>query len=229
MTWALVTGASKGLGRSLALMLAQEGYDLILHFYKDSLSIEETKDQVLALGVKARIFQADFNDISQVKAFALKISEDFSPLQVVLHNVGPYQAKPYAEVNDREFQEALNGGLRAPFTLIKTLLHRLKETRGSFISIGVVGLEKRFTKIDHPLYLLTKNGLLQMMRAFAKEHAGEIRFNMISPGHLSYSVNNAQNIYTTNASIADTARFLISEKGQQITGQNIEVADGFGI
>jgi 3-oxoacyl-[acyl-carrier protein] reductase len=229
MTWALVTGASKGLGRSLALMLAQEGYDLILHFYKDSLSIEETKDQVLKWGVKATILQADFNDISQVKAFALKISENFSPLQVVLHNVGPYQAKPYADVNDAEFQDALNGGLRAPFTLIKALLHRLKKAQGSFISIGVVGLEKCFTKIDHPLYLLTKNGLLQMMRAFAKEYAGVIRFNMISPGHLSYSVNNAQNIYTTNASIADTARFLISEKGQQITGQNIEVADGFGI
>ena len=72
---------------------------------------------------------------------------------------------------------------------MQNLKEKLIEGKGAFIFVGVVGLEKRFVKVNHRLYLLVKKGMVEMMRIFAKELTGSVRFNMLSPGHLKNSIN----------------------------------------
>lgn len=232
MPWAVVTGASRHLGRALACMLACEGYDLFLHYHKDRAAIEETADLVKKCGVKVIIHQANFNELDSVFSLVENIQNRCQSLKVVVNNVGSYEQKTLSDSTIKDVNDACAQGIEAPFLLIQGCLEKLMATRGLYLAIGVVGIEKRFIKIDHPLYLLSKNSTLQLIRSFAKEISPKVRFNMISPGHLEHSVNYEKGKgipITKETSVVEVARFLLSEAGEQITGQNIEVSSGFGV
>ena len=182
---ALVTGCRRGIGRAMALALAEAGADLI----GVSRSLEpqgsEIEKQVLALGRKFTAYAVDFANRRAVRDFSKQVTLDFPVIDILVNNAGTIRRKPAAEHPDDYWDEVLETNLNAQFILSREIGKRMVE-RGSGKIIFTASLLSFQGGITVPGYAASKGAIAQLTKALANEWAPRgVQVNAIAPGYVS--------------------------------------------
>jgi 2-dehydro-3-deoxy-D-gluconate 5-dehydrogenase len=181
---ALVTGCNKGIGKGMALGLAEAGADII----GVSSSLQpgsEVEAGVKALGRNFKTYQCDMNDRESIYAFIKKVLEENSTIDILVNNAGTILRKPVAEHPDEYWDRVLNINLDAPFILAREFGKHMLE-KGSGKIIFTCSLLSFQGGILVPGYAASKGALASLIKAFANEWAGKgVNVNGIAPGYIA--------------------------------------------
>jgi len=238
---ALVTGSSRGIGKAIALSLAENGYEVIVHCTCNTDKAEETKRLIEEKGGIAKIVQADLRDIAQTESLAKAVGD----VDVLVLNASVQYRTPWQQITIQEAQEQINCNFLSSMVLISTLVrHMQTQGWGRIITIGSVQEAK-----PHPdmlVYSASKAAQTNMVHSLALQLASSgITVNNVAPGVI-YTDRNTQALsdasyaekvkasiplgfYGDPTDCAGIVRFLCSESGRYITGQSIYVDGGKGI
>jgi NAD(P)-dependent dehydrogenase (short-subunit alcohol dehydrogenase family) len=229
---ALVTGATSGIGRAVAVQLARDGAEVLVHG-RDVDRGAETVEEITAAGGKARFVAADLGDPADVR----RLASDVGEVDILINNAGISVFAPTAEFDVAAFDKMFASNVRAPFFLVAELAPGMvARGHGSIVSVssmaGGVGL------MGGAAYGATKASLEAMTRAWAAEYsASGVRVNAIAPGPVYTPTPSGPEFITAlgettpmhRASqpeeIAEVAAFLASPRASYITGTTV-AADG---
>ncbi|HWF26389.1 MAG TPA: SDR family oxidoreductase [Solirubrobacteraceae bacterium] len=229
---ALVTGATSGIGRAVALQLAREGADVVIHGRNEERGAE-TVDAIISSGGKASFVAADLTNAADVQWLAGEVGD----VDILINNAGISLFAPTAEFDLSALDRMLASNVRAPFILVATLAPGMAARgHGSIVSVssmaGAVGL------VGGAAYGATKASLEAMTRAWAAEYsASGVRVNAIAPGPVYTATPSGRDFITAigdttlmrRASepeeIAEVITFLASPRASYITGATV-AADG---
>ena len=176
----IVTGASRGIGRSTALSLAHEGAQVAL-LSRDQAALEEVASEVTRAGGRALVFPVDFSDSSSVPALASSLLAQLESVDALVNNAGTFLEQDLAEMTDDELRHVLDVNLIAPFALTRELLPALRQTRGQIINVVSTSALQGYPQQSG--YCASKAGLLGMMRALAlEEKPNGVRVHNLCPG-----------------------------------------------
>jgi len=249
---ALVTGASRGIGRVISLRLAKAGAQLVLAG-RDRAGLEETARLITTSGgLSPLICHLDLLDRSSINATLTKTIEAFGNIDVLVNNSGiTGNAVPFLELPEKDWDETIDTNLKGPFLLTQTVLpEMLKRKSGSIIFIGSVTGKRPFK--NRSAYAASKLGLVGLMRTLALEVASHgIRVNLISPGfvagprlegvvdnvaemdEISHEEARAKMIgmipmqhFVSAENIAEGVLFFASDRSAGITGDDLNISGG---
>lgn len=238
---ALITGSSRGIGRAIALKLAEDGYDVCINYEKRKDKAEEAAELARQYGRRAVAFQADVSDRAAVERMFAFVRENLGEVDLLVSNAGIAGQVQIQDITkerwDRFFQVNVNGAFN---TVQCAIPHMLHEKKGCIITISSMwGLRGASCE---SAYSATKAALIGFTRSLANELAPSgIRVNCIAPGvidtdmldELPEGVKDTLADETplrrlgTPEDIADLVSFIASEKAGFITGQVITSDGGF--
>lgn len=243
---ALVTGGSRGLGKSMVMALAKKGISVIFTYQKQQLDAEQLIQKVSTSGGKAAALQLDMNKLQTFPAFSLQLKEILSQwnanqIDILVNNAGNGIHASFMETTEAQFDSLMNTHLKGTFFLTQTLIPLLKKG-GNIINISS-GLA-RFSNPGYAAYAVMKGGIEVLTRYLAKELGPqEIRVNTLAPGAIETDFaggvvrDNAelnQQIAQVTAlgrvglpeDIGPAVASLVSDDNRWITGQRIEISGG---
>jgi len=237
---ALVTGASRGIGRSIALKLSELGANLVLNYNKSLSSIEEVVKEIELKGGKAITIQGDVSVFKDAEKIVKCAVDSFGSLDILVNNAGITKDGLLLRMKEEDFDRVINVNLKGAFNCIKHAAPiMLKQKSGRIVNISsVVGITGNAGQIN---YAAAKAGIIGMTKATAKELASRgITVNAVAPGfiqtdmteELSESVKQGiiGNIplkrLGTARDVANLVAFLVGEESLYITGQVINVDGG---
>jgi len=182
---ALVTGCRRGIGKAMALGLAEAGADIV----GVSRSLEpggsEVEKEVLALGRRFKGYACDFSDRKAVYALLEQVAREFSRIDILLNNAGTILRKPAAEHPDEYWDEIIEVNLTSQFVISREIGKRMIE-RGSGKIIFTASLLTFQGGITVPGYAASKGAIGQLTKALANEWAGKgVQVNAIAPGYIN--------------------------------------------
>ena len=142
---ALITGAARGIGKSIALKFASEGANIAFSYIADETEAEELKQELEKLGVKAKAYNSNAADFSACEELINNILEDFGSLEVIVNNAGITKDNLLMRMSEDDFDKVIGVNLKSVFNITKSALKNfLKARKGSIINIGsVVGVKFR--------------------------------------------------------------------------------------
>ena len=237
----LVTGAGTGLGREIALEFARRGATVAIHYAHSSMGAESAVREILAFGGRAKAFQADFTDVSQVKKLTATAMEWLDGIDVLVNNAGATMTLEFEDVTPEQFDTVYGINVRAQFFALQAALPTmLKQGDGAVINLSSVhGF--RACK-GHSVYAGTKGAIIAHTRELAVELAPRgIRVNAVAPGAVPVE-NHFKAAGSDDMSglaklipcgfagvpldIANVVIFLASDQARYIVGQTIIVDGG---
>lgn len=234
---ALVTGSARGIGRALAVALAREGHNVVVHCLSSVQDAEETARQCRVAGVEATIRQADLRVPAQARGLVGQAQAAFadSPLRVLVNNVGNYLNKPLLSVTDADWAEMLGSNLTSTFTTCQEAARLMQRAgQGRIVNLGYAGARNLVARPGIAPYLIAKLGVLEFSRSLALALAGSgVSVNVVSPGVIETSVS--QPIHEIPAGRVGTVEELVEaalyfvRASAYVTGQEIEVAGGWNL
>lgn len=178
---ALVTGSGIRLGRAIALALGEAGCNLALHYNSSVESVIQVKTVLEKMGRKARVFQHDLEDISNVQDLMDQVCREFGHIDVLINNAGIYPAGPGKAATPEKINRVFNVNLFSPWLLIAAFAKQLpKDKQGRVINISDGKIFR--TGTDHFSYRVTKQAINTITEMFALELAPKITVNAIAPG-----------------------------------------------
>ena len=236
---AIVTGASRGIGRAIALRLSQEGASVVVNYAKGADQAKDVVSAIEAAGGKALAVQADVSKTAEIRDLFDRTQETYSQIDILVNNAGVILYKPVAEVTEAEFDNLFAINVKGTFFACQEAAKRMAEGG------RIVNFSSSTTAMLLPTYgayVATKGAVEQLTRSLAKELGDrQITVNVISPGPTDTELftvgKTAEQIqrFTQNTAlgrlgkvedIADVTAFLCSEQARWITGQNIRVNGG---
>lgn len=178
---ALVTGGGIRIGKAIALALAAEGVNLVIHYNKSQSPAEETAAQARELDVKAVTLGADFNDSKAVETLFPRALAENNSIDILVNSAAIYLRGLGLETNRQAWEMQFRINLKAPFLLTQAFARQLpKGQPGRILNIADAQINQR--RPDHFAYRLTKNALVEMTRMFALELAPDITVNALGLG-----------------------------------------------
>jgi NAD(P)-dependent dehydrogenase (short-subunit alcohol dehydrogenase family) len=239
---ALITGASKGLGKAMALALANAGANLIL-VSRDLEKLEATASSARAYGITASVFKADVTSEEQVRALEKQVAGQFGKIQILINNAGLNIRKPVTDFSLAEWREVLDTNLTSAFLICRSMVPLMKG-QGYGRIINMTSIMSHVALAGRTAYAASKTGLLGFTRALALELAPErITVNGISPGPVATEMNrpilenpelNAQFIsklplgrWGSLEEIGELAVYLCSPAAGFITGTDMLIDGGW--
>ena len=237
----LVTGASRGIGKSTALYFAKNGYNVAINYCNNKDLALEVLNEIKTLGVNAKIYKADVSKSYQVNLMIENVIKDFGFIDVLVNNAGIASQKLITDTSDNEWFNLINTNLSSMFFLSrKVLQYMIKDKKGCIINVSSIwGISGASMEV---CYSTAKGGVIAFTKALSKEVApSNIRVNCIAPGvintdmcsNLDEETINELKEYTplnrlgTPLDIAHAIYFLADEKASFITGQALTVDGGF--
>jgi len=180
---ALITGSAKRLGRAIALHLAAEGADVIVHFHRSRGDAEELVTEIKNLGRRSMSISADLAKKSDIDQLFVQVHKQFSRLDILVNNASNFLHTEFQSTTEESWDASLDVNLKAPFFCSQAAAPLLKANRGCIINLSDVG-----GLLGWPGYIphcVSKAGILMLTRALAKELAPDVRVNAIAPGTIS--------------------------------------------
>ncbi|GAB2623780.1 2-dehydro-3-deoxy-D-gluconate 5-dehydrogenase KduD [Emticicia sediminis] len=182
---ALVTGCNKGIGKGIAIGLAEAGADIIGVSASIELSGSQIEKEVTAIGRRFKAYQADFSDRDSLKAFIGKVKNDFPVIDILINNAGTIMRNPAAEHSDEYWDRVMTINLDSQFILAREI-GRDMIARGSGKIIFTASLLTFQGGINVPGYAASKGAIGSLVKALANEWAGKgVNVNAIAPGYIA--------------------------------------------
>ena len=244
---ALITGASRNIGREIALTFAREGADLVLNTRSSRQELEAVAAECRELGARTHTVVADVSDSAQVYSMVQEGIEALGKIDVLVSNAAIRPHRPILEVTDEEWHQVLGVNLDAAFYLCRAVLPGMMERRdGSIIALG--GQAAITGRPGTTSVTAAKTGLLGLVRAIAAEMAPfNIRANLVNPGSTDTERRNPEwypefrevprgsqehlgsiplHRQATVQDIANACLFFASDQSSYITGDRLNVVGG---
>ncbi|RQM93360.1 beta-ketoacyl-ACP reductase [Staphylococcus pettenkoferi] len=236
----LVTGASRGIGRSIALQFAEEGYNVAVNYAGNKDKAEAVVEEIKGKGVESFAIQANVANGDEVKAMIKEVVSTFGSIDVLVNNAGITRDNLLMRMKEQEWDDVIDTNLKGVFNCIqKVTPQMLRQKSGSIINLSsVVG------SVGNPgqaNYVATKAGVVGLTKSTARELASRnITVNAVAPGFIVSDMTDALSDdlkeqmldqiplkrFGKDQDIADTVTFLTSDKAKYITGQTIHVNGG---
>lgn len=237
---ALITGASRGIGRQIALSMAENGANVAVVFCGNEEAAEKTVSDARQFGVKAEKYCCDVSDFEKTKQLVQQVLSDFGGIDILVNNAGIVRDELVFTMKEDDFDTVISTNLKGAFNLIKhTYTHFIKKRSGRIINISSIsGLSGNAGQAN---YSSAKAGVIGLTKSVAKELAGRgITCNAIAPGFIETDMTNALSDKIKESvenaipmkrmgaprDIAEMAVFLSSDKAGYITGEVIKIDGG---
>jgi 3-oxoacyl-[acyl-carrier protein] reductase len=237
---ALITGASKGIGRSIARRYAEEGANVAFTYLSSVEKGQALEQELAALGVKAKGYRSDAADYKAAEELVNQVVSEFGSLEIVVNNAGITKDGLLMRMSEEQWDAVINTNLKSVFNVTKAATRVLmKQKNGSIINItSVVGLRGNAGQAN---YAASKAGIIGFTKSVALELGSRnIRSNAIAPGFIETEMTGEldqkvvdewkQGIPLKRAGsadeVADCAVFLGSDLSKYITGQVLQVDGG---
>lgn len=178
---ALVTGAARRIGRSIACMLAQEGMSLLLHYCRSVREVRETQKMAQRLGVRVELVRGDFSKFSEVRRLAREIFSLTPRIHVLVNNASVFYKTPLGQVMEKDWNHFFDVNLKAPFFLSQAIgVAMFRQKEGKIINLIDWSAFRPYT---HYLpYCISKAGLITLTQGLAKALAPHVQVNGVAPG-----------------------------------------------
>ncbi len=239
MKTALVTGASRGIGREIAVRLARAGCDVGVNFRINTDAAHETARLIESCGRKAYLYKADVSDEAEVRAMAKKLNADTGGADILVNNAGIAEQLMFCDITPEKWDRMFAVNVKGAYLVTRAVLpHMIHRKYGRIINISSMwGISGGSCEVH---YSASKAALIGMTKALAKELGPSgITVNCVAPGVISTEMNEALDKDTlaalaeetplmrlgTPADAAAAAVFFASEEAGFITGQVLS-ADG---
>ena len=240
---AVVTGASRGIGRAIALELASQGAFVVVNYNGSKDRAEEVKKEIEAAGGKAEVYQCNVSDFEKCQAFIQDVIKTYGRLDILVNNAGITRDGLLMKMSEADFDSVIETNLKGTFNTIRFASRQmLKQRSGRIINMStVVGIAGNAGQAN---YASSKAGVIGLTKAVARELASRgITVNAIAPGFIETEMTEVLSDAVKEASVAQiplgrfgkpediakTAAFLASDDAGYITGQVIQVDGGMAI
>ncbi|MCE5286935.1 MAG: 3-oxoacyl-[acyl-carrier-protein] reductase [Pelosinus sp.] len=237
---AIVTGASRGIGRAIAIKLAKAGAKVLINYAGNVKAAEEVKEIITQGGGEAVVYQANVANSEEVKAMVKVAIEAFGGVDILVNNAGITRDVPLAMMKEEDFDAVINTNLKGVYNCTKAIIKpMLKRKGGKIINMAsVVGLMGNAGQAN---YAAAKAGLIGFTKSTARELASRnITANAIAPGFIATEMTQAMTDQAkaemsgkiplgrpgTPEDVADAVLFLASDVAKYITGQTLNVDGG---
>lgn len=237
---AVVTGASRGIGKAIALALAKDGFNVVINYNGNKEKAEQVKKECEDFGVNAITVKANVADFTESENLIKEAVSTFGSIDVLVNNSGITKDTLLLRMKEEDFDSVIDVNLKGTFNTIKHAARQMmKQRNGSIINMSsVVGISGNAGQIN---YAASKAGVIGLTKSVARELASRgIRANAVAPGFIetdmTYELNDKakEEILKTiplndtgkSEDVANLVAFLASEKSRYITGQVIHVDGG---
>ncbi len=237
---ALVTGASRGIGRAIALELAKEGFAVAVNYAGSKEAAEEVKNEIMAAGGKAFVLQGDVSSSEDVDRIFKTVKEEFGFLDVLVNNAGITRDSLLIRMKENQWDEVLDTDLKSVFLTVKAAgAMMMRRKKGAIINIASVsGITGNIGQVN---YSSAKAGVIGLTKAAARELAARgIRVNAVAPGFIVTDMTDKipddikegmlhsipLNRFGAAEEVAKAVAFLASDDSSYITGQVLKVDGG---
>jgi 3-oxoacyl-[acyl-carrier protein] reductase/pteridine reductase len=182
---ALVTGAAKRIGRSVALRLASEGADVVVNYRSSRSEADEVVAQIAALGKRAVAIQGDVAKKNDVIAMFAAVEKEFGRLDILVNNVGMFFPAKFEDLTEEQWDRILDTNLKSQFLCSQAAAPMLRRSgHGRIINFASLGGLLAWPAYTH--YCVSKAGVIMLTRCLARALAPEITVNAIAPGTISF-------------------------------------------
>lgn len=240
---ALITGASKGIGKEIAVKFAENGCDIILFYRNNEFLANKVINRIKELGRRAIAIKLDVSNYEEVEKAKNEIRKYFDRIDILVNNAGILRDSLFIKMKQEQWDDVIDINLTGVFNSTKVFMEEITKSRGASI-INMTSIAGIYGNIGQTNYSASKSGIIGFTKALAKEIAHKnIRVNAIAPGFIETGIWDdlppdilervLKKITLRRVGrpdhVANVAVFLGSNQSSYITGQVIEVDGGIGI
>ena len=240
---ALVTGASRGIGRACAIGLARDGYDVAIVYAGNSDAATKTREACEEAGATARIYRCDVSNSEEVDAMVRGVIADFGSVWVLVNNAGITRDGLIVRMGDEAFERVIDVNLRGTFNTIRALSRRFMRQRGGRV-INIASVVGLMGNAGQANYAASKAGVVGLTKAIARELASRgVTVNAVAPGFVKTDMTDEMpqraredveariplGRLAAPEEIASVVRFLASDAAGYVTGEVIRIDGGMAM